>query len=407
MVEATLRLFNPWWRDDYDPPGILRQRYLAELERMLEIEKLAILYGLRRVGKTFILKQFIAGLLADHSSNRIYYASLDHPKLRSLSIIDLLGEFRKLNRMARGKEQTLILDEVHHREGCEGELKALYDSEERLKIIIAGSSSLVVRHKSSALTGRYLKLMVRPLDFMEYLQFIGQEYDSFEPELMEGYLEDYLLTGGMPQYVLTREPQVLLNIIEDVIYKDIIKEFGVRDVNRLNELFYLLMDRVGKPMSHARLGRLIEVGRDAAARYIDFFRQTFLIEVCEKDGTPNERTYAAKKVYCHDNGLRVVMTGTKGLGSLAENLVFNLLKAQGSPRYHLKDKAEVDFVMDDLAVEVKYKDSLVPEDLENLIELTKSRLKKKILVCRRETPVPEGLMAIPLWKLAGEGLPMS
>ena len=378
------------------------------LGQALKIQRIVILYGLRRVGKTYLMKQFISKLLPEFGANRVFYASLDHPNLRTVSIIDLLGEFRRLNRVPRGERQVLLLDEVQHRKGFEWELKALNDTEENLLIVAAGSSSLVVRHQSSALTGRYMKVEVRPLSFREYLQFTGKEYSHAEPELMEGFMEDYLITGGMPQYVLTREPQVLLNIVEDVIYRDIAGEQGIRDVNKLNDLFYLLMDRVGRPMSYARIGRLIGVGKDAASRYVDLFRRTFLIEMCERYGTPNERIFSPKKVYCADNGFRVVMTGTRGIGSLAENLIFNILKRESRAgeevRYYLRDKKEVDFVTGDMAVEVKYRDSVTKAEMEGLLNLRNRGIKKRVVLTRREAEVPDGIVCIPLWRLAGEGL---
>lgn len=412
MLEETLQLFNPWWNEEYPARGIIRGTYLSELERLLGLQRVVILYGLRRVGKTVIMKQFISRLLSSYGPDRVYYASMDHPQLRNLSIIELLGEFRRLNRVKRGEEQILFLDEVHHREGFELELKALHDTEEKVRVVAAGSSSLVVRHRSAALTGRYMRMQVSPLDFKEYLEFMGKEYDAFEPALMEGLMDDYLYTGGMPQYVLTREPQILLNIVEDVIYKDIAKEHGVRDVNRLNELFYLLMDRVGKPLSYSKIGRLVGIGKDAAARYIDFFVQTFLLSLCERYGSPNERTYSPKKVYCPDNGFRVVMTGTRGVGALAENLVFNILKktarAPGRPpeaiRYYRGNKSELDFVVGDVVAEAKYKARVEDGDYESLLSFRKRGITKKIVVTRKETKVPGGLRCIPLWKLAGEDL---
>ena len=404
MVEETLKLFNPWWRGEYAPPGIPRGRYLAELERMLKVQKVTILFGLRRVGKTYIMKQFISRLIPRYGADRIYYASMDHPAIRGISMVDLLGEFRKIARAGRGEGQVLFLDEVHLREGFEWELKALHDTEENLLVVAAGSSSLVVRHRSSALTGRYMKLRVKPLDFREYLTFVGREYDSFEPALMEGLMEDYLLSGGMPHYVLTREPQVLLNIIEDVIYKDIVREYGIRDANRLNGLFSLLMDRIGRPLSYRKLGRLLDMGNDAVARYIDHLRQTYLVSLCEKDGTPNERTYAPKKVYCQDNGFRVVMVGAGGMGALAENLVYNILQDGGDVTYIRTNGCEVDFISGDTAVEVKYKGSLDGDDFANLLALKKRGIRHRVMVTRREQEVPDGLMAVPLWKLAADGI---
>jgi len=404
MPEDTLKLFNPWWKGEFTSPGIPREKYLEALERMLAIQKVAILHGLRRVGKTYIMKQFISRLIPGYGADRICYASMDHPKIRNLSIMNLLGEFRKLTRTGRGVEQILFLDEVQHREGFEWEMKALHDSEENLSIVAAGSSSLVVRHRSSALTGRYLKMEVKPLDFREYLEFIGKEYDNFDPDLMEGFMEDYLFTGGMPQYVLTQEPQILLNIIEDVIYKDVVREHGVRDVSKLNDLFFLLMDRVGRPLSYRKIGRLVDMGSDAAARYIDFLRQTYLLGICEKEGTPNERTYSLKKVYCRDNGFRVVMTGKRGIGSLAENLVHNILSEHGDVRYYNDHGSEVDFISQGMAVEVKYKSTLEEEDCKNLLGTKKRGIKKRIIVTRKEADAPDGLTVVPLWKLAAEGM---
>ncbi len=406
MPEDTLKLFNPWWKNDHPSPGIIRGRYLEEIERMLGIQKIVLLHGLRRVGKTYIMKQFISRSIPDYGANRIFFASMDHPKIRDVSIIDLLSEFRKLTRTGCGEKQILFLDEVQHRENFEWELKALHDSDENLLIVAAGSSSLVVRHRSSALTGRYLKIEVKPLDFREYLEFTGKEYDSFEPDLMEGFMEDYLFSGGMPQYVLTREPQLILNIIEDVIYKDIAREYGVRDMNKLNDLFFLLMDRVGRSLSYRKIGRLVGVGSDAAARYVDFLRQTYMIELCEKEGTPNERKYSPKKVYCADNGFRVVMAGTGGIGSLAENLVHNILKENGEVRYHIDNghgKGEIDFISNDMAVEVKYKGVLVNDDCRNLLELKRRGIRKRVIVTAKECNAPGDLVVIPLWKLAAEG----
>lgn len=403
MVETTLRLFNPWWTKDFTSPGILRKEYLQRLENMLGIQKIAILFGLRRVGKTFIMKQFISKLIPAYGADRIFYASLDHPKIRGLSIIDLLSEFRRICRAGRSEDQILLLDEVHHRQGFENELKALHDSEEHLKIVIAGSSSLVVRHRSSALTGRYMKQEVRPLNFREYLKFNEKKYDNNEPDLMEGYMDDYLITGGMPHYVLTGEPQVLLNIVEDVVYKDIVKEHGVRNANKLNDLAYLLMDRVGKPLGYTKIGRLIGVGNDTAAQYVDYFCQTYLMALCEKDGTPNERTYAARKVYCHDNGFRVLMTGTRGIGSLAENLVFNLLRQLDHVRYHKQNNEEIDFICGDKAIEVKYKSSLTSKDYANILNLTNRKVKRKIIITKKETNSHVDIETIPLWKFAADG----
>lgn len=404
MAEETLLVLNPWWNGSFPPPGVPRKDYINRISSHLDIQSVVIVHGLRRVGKSTILKQMIATMVDELGNGNVFYASLDHPKIKGLSIIDVLAKCRSITKSGRDPPQLLVLDEVQHREGFEWEIKALTDSEDNLKIVAAGSSSLVGRHKSSAMTGRYMKLHIHPLDFSEYLLFKDVDYDLTEPDRMKGFLEDHLKEGGMPQYVLTGEPQVLLNILEDVVYKDVVKEFAVRDPNKLNELVVVLIDRIGKPLSFRKTGRLIDMGNDATARYVDFLHQTYLFDLCERHGSPNERRYNNKKVYCADNGMRVVLSGSSGKGALAENLVFEILNRMGEPRYFIKDKREVDFIVNDMAVEVKYKDALTSEDLENLIALKVRGVKRKFVITRTAVETPQSITCIPLWRLAAEGV---
>jgi len=216
-------------------------------------------------------------------------------------------------------------------------------------------------------------------------------------------MDEYLVTGGMPQYVLAPEPQLLLNIIEDVIYKDIVKEFSVQDPGRLNDLFFLMMDRVGKRLSYSKMGNLVDIGSDAATRYIGFFRQTYLLHLCERWGSPNERKYSPKKIYCADNGFRTVLIGSRGIGSLAENLVFNIMRTVDTPHYGIVNDHEIDFIQNDLAVEVKYKDILDESDCLNILSLKHHRIKNKVMITRGSVEPPKGIRTIPLWRLAING----
>jgi len=180
MVEETLNALNPWWNREYDHPGIERARYTDHIDRALSLQKTAILHGLRRTGKSTIIKQHIHKMIPTIGANRLCYALLDHPKLRSMSIIDLVGIFRRMMKISTRERHIIYLDEVHNREGFEWELKALNDMDDGIQMVAAGSSSLVIRHRSSAMTGRYMKIKVEPLDFSEFLQFKKMELDLSE-----------------------------------------------------------------------------------------------------------------------------------------------------------------------------------------------------------------------------------
>lgn len=400
MLEETLYLFNPWWTEEYKPPGIKREGYLSEIEKGFRIQRISILFGLRRVGKTTIMKQFAAINIPKFGHQKVFFASVDHPDIQNVSILDLLREFRRINRIKKNEPILLLLDEVHYRKGFEQELKALHDTEDKAWVVASGSSSLVIRHRSAAMTGRYKKIEVKPISFIEYLRFTGEKYDVSQPYLMERFLEDYLLAGGIPQYVLTRDPDVLIDLVDDIIYKDISAHYGVRDPKLLRELFFLLMERAGKPLTYSRIGRIIGVGVDAAKRYVGYFEESYLLHLVEKYGKPNVRKVAPKKCYSPDTGIKVVSTGKGNIGSLAENLAYLLIKDRGDVYYYTDHNGEVDFIVDDMAIEVKYMDELQPDDITPLRRMKLRKVPKKLVITRRAMGQIEDVNSIPFWQFA-------
>lgn len=400
MLEETLYLFNPWWTEEYKPHGIKREEYLGEIEKDFKIQRIVILFGLRRVGKTTIMKQFAAINIPKFGPQRVFFVSMDHPETQNVSILDLLREFRRINRIKRNESVLLLLDEVHYRKGFEQELKALHDTEDMAWVVASGSSSLVVRHRSAAMTGRYRKIEVKPISFPEYLTFVGEKYDLSQPHLMERFLEDYLLAGGMPQYVLTHDPNVLIDLVDDIIYKDISAHYGVRDPKLLRELFFLLMERVGKPLTYSRIGRIIGVGVDAAKRYVGYFEESYLLHLVEKYGKPNVRKVAPKKCYSPDTGIKVVSTGKGNIGSLAENLVYLLIKDRGDVYYYTDPNGEVDFIVNDMAIEVKYMDELQHDDITPLRRMKLRKVPKKLVITRRAMSQMQDVNSISLWRFA-------
>ena len=106
----------------------------------------------------------------------------------------------------------------------------------------------------------------------------------------------------------------------------------------MKDLFYLLCNRVGKKVTASKLGRLLKLSHDTIRNYISYSQETFLVDLVEKEGTPNERKYGPKKVYITDLGILNVISGKFELGPSAENLVYlylNKNKPSSSTRtYH-------------------------------------------------------------------------
>lgn len=398
MIEDVLRKSNPWWSGSYASPGVARDRYLMGIEKALARERIVLLFGLRRVGKTTIMRQYVASCIKRMEPSRILFAGIDHPELERTPLYEILKEFRSLNGLRSSDEVILFLDEVQSRPGFEKELKAIHDLEEKVRVVASGSSSLIIKHRSSNLVGRYRTLEVRPLDFAEYLKFRREASDRSEPHLMERFMDDYLTTGGMPQYVQTLDQAYVTDLVANVISRDICTTYSVSDPRLLRELYFLLMNRVGKRLSYSKLARLIDTGDDAVKRYVGYFEDAFLIHIEEQEGSPNERKYGPKKCYASDNGICSVISGKADKGPLAENAVYLGLRKRSEPRFYNRMSFEVDFLCGNGAFEVKYRGDVAEKDIERFRSFRHRGVKNKWLITRSEEDRKGEICKIPLWK---------
>ena len=218
MFEDVYYQYNPWWEETLQYEGIIeRPRYAADMERHLPDKTIVILTGLRRVGKTTIMKLFIQKLLQKGvSPTHIFYVSLDDYALEKPSIMDIVSDYRKLHKLHLDERVYLFLDEVAYKDRFHQQLKNLYDKQE-VKIFASSSSSSVLKDKRAFLTGRETVIEVLPLDFNEYLAFKHLTFKKREAYLKEPHFDEYLKSGGMPEYVLNQERGYLTSLVDDIL----------------------------------------------------------------------------------------------------------------------------------------------------------------------------------------------
>lgn len=354
-MEDLLYKLNPWWEEEYAAPGLAREKYLSTLAASAQKQEITIVTGLRRVGKTTLLKQTIASLMKNKvPSTRILFAPLDSFGLMNSSIHEILNEFRKIHKIPANEKAYLFLDEVSSREDFQHEAKDLYDNE-KVKIFLSGSSASMLRDKKAYLTGRTRTIEIMPLDFQEFLRFRDAEIRKSEPYLLEKYFEEYMEFGGMPEYVLTKDPAYITELVEHLIYKDIIAHHGIKDEKVVKELFRLLCERVGKPTSFNKLSKVLGISVDSVKRYLGYFEDAYLfysVERCSR--SMNERVLSPKKIYAGDVAFRNTVAGFRDLGAIYENLVFLKIK-DSKPCYVYEAGVELDFSFADTVIEAKYK----------------------------------------------------
>lgn len=350
MKEILYRL-NPWWEGHGDFPFFPRPRYEGPLKGLRSTRDIVFITGLRRVGKTTMMKQLIRNLLETEAPESIFYITLDAYGLETYSIHDIITQYRTIHRIPLDRKIFLLLDEVAFKADFERELKDLYDNE-NAKIFASSSSASLMRDRRAFLTGRTRTIEILPLDFDEYLAFKGVRIAVADTHLLENYFSEYMQTGGIPEYVLREDLSYLSELIDGIIYKDIIAFHNIKDSLLVKDFFRLLMERAGKVLTLNKVARILGISVDTARRYLEYFRETYLVYTVERCGKLNARLRTGKKIYAGDVGIRNLATGFRDKGAVFENLVFLKIK-QHTPCYVYENGIEIDFHFQDILLEVK------------------------------------------------------
>jgi len=205
-------------------------------------------------------------------------------------------------------------------------------------------------------------MLVYPLSYIEFLQFNNSKHQ----------LKDYLYYGGYPEYVLEKQPNYLNELLRDILEKDILKLYNVKNSQYLLDICQILARQIGFKGSPNKISKVLGLDNKTVINYIEYLREVKLIEtVYQYSDSLNERLYSPKKYYFNDLGMRNSFAGFSDVGSLVENAVFiKLCELFGFKNIsYLADTnaSEVDFV-----VKTK-RDSVI------LVESKYNNLKESIL----------------------------
>lgn len=375
-LETELFKQNPWWERKFKDNSYPRIEYIKQILGNLKSKEIIILTGLRRIGKTTILNQVVKHLIENKTKpEEIFFISMDAFNLLEFSIHQLIEEFRKIHKKASSDFFYLFLDEISSRDNFEQELKSIYDTE-NIKVICSSSIATLMRDKKAKLTGRTKTIEVMPLSFQEFLEFKEAKISKADSSKLESYFRDYLRIGGIPYYVLTGDKSYLNELVESIIYKDIIAYHKITAEKTIKELFILLCNRVGKPMSYNKIAEILKISVDSAKRYIGYFEKAYLFYTIDRySRSLNEGITSPKKVYIGDVGIKNLITGFKDLGASYENLVFLNIKNK-NPSYYFENSIEIDFITADSLIEAKYNQEMDKNQREVFDSI---KIKNKII----------------------------
>ena len=330
---------------------LTRQHYADIVDSWIGKGNIIALVGSRRVGKSFILKDFIQRHSQDENSN-IIYVDKEKKDFKSIKTKDDLDTWIE-QRFIRGKHNYILIDEVQEIDNFEESVCSWY-SEDDTDVLITGSNSdLLSGELATRLSGRHVEIRVHPLTYMEFLQFHSLQ-DSDES------LMTYMNYGGLPglrTVGLDNEEQVwayIASVFNTIMLKDIIERYDIRNVPFLNNLIAFYADTTGKLTSANSISKYMKsqnenVSSNLILLYRSFYSEAFLIDVISRYDIHGKKIFESnEKIYWDDLGLR----NLKSSGSMdsyiekvIENAVYKQLSFLG---YDIKvgvlTAGEVDFV---------------------------------------------------------------
>ena len=308
--------------------------------------------GPRRSGKSSVMKLLVRKV---KDNGRWLYVNFEDPFFVENNYPQVIEELvETYTEYFGGAPKFLFFDEIQSIKNWETAVRKLRDSE-HFKIFITGSSSkLLSSELSTLLSGRHLSYQLLPLSFSEYLSFHNVEIaDEKDVMLKSGalskYFSEYLKIGGFPEAVLSDNLELLKQYYNDIVQKDIVARYDVRDKDVLEKMGVFLFSNSAKILSVAALSRTYNLSHQTAVNYIEYFKDAFLLFDLPQFSYSLKTTQKAfKKMYAVDTGMAnaVSMSFSEDRGRMLENAVFLHLKRVGGDLYYYKGKSgEVDFVV--------------------------------------------------------------
>lgn len=314
---------------------ITRKLYADKVDAWLGKGQIIVLIGQRRVGKSYILKDFVERHKDEPHSNFIYIN-------KERKKFDILKNHEQLNvyideHWQDDAHNFILIDEVQEIEGWEKSLRS-YRLEDATDIIITGSNSKMLSSELSTLiSGRYQEIYVQSLSYQEFIQF---------HRLAEGddALWKYINYGGLPgliQIGLDDEELVwdyIKGVYHTVMLKDIVERNSIRNVAFLNTLLRYFADTIGKLSSLNNISKFMKSqGQDVAvksiASYLSYFKDAYLLSSVERFDIHGKKLLESnEKLYFGDIGLRNLIAGGEREGDMEkvlENIVYQQLLRMG------------------------------------------------------------------------------
>lgn len=299
------------------------------VKKKLIPNKVVVLLGARRVGKTELLKKIIAD-----TTEKVLFLTGDDVETHSLLEMRSVSNYKRL----LGDCRMLVIDEAQEIDEIGKKLKLMIDHIDGLKILISGSSAFELNNQiGEPLVGRMSSLQLFPLAQMEY-----STVENYVETI--GKLEERLIFGTYPELSSLDNYQdktaYLKELVHSYLFKDILSFEGIKKRDVIMSLLQKLAFRCGCEVSLEALGKELQISKNTVEKYLDLFKKVFIVyDVSGFSRNRDNEITKMKKWYFTDNGIRNTLINNFSLLNLRTDvgqLWENYLNSERNKMLHYK-----------------------------------------------------------------------
>jgi hypothetical protein len=308
--------------------GVVRDS-LQEIK--LRKEFITIITGIRRSGKSTLMHQLIHQLDQDFA-----YFHFEDPRIFGFSVDD----FPKLEEVL-GDTSYYFFDEIQNVPQWELFVRKLHD-QGKVICITGSNASLLSKELGTRLTGRNITKELFPFNYNEYCTFYSYKQDS---DSAAKFMND----GGIPLFLKTHEITYLHQLLRDILYRDIIARYGIRNGKLVEELTLFLISNIAKPYSLNGLKKTFNLGSaNSVSDYVSWLEDSYLFFSLPRfSWSLKSVAVNQKKIYSIDTGFAQAnsLSFSSDKGRLFENMIYLSLRRKFTDLYYFREKGECDFVV--------------------------------------------------------------
>ncbi len=446
---------NKQWKNDesFFEQQKHKRKLFFELVEYISERQIISAVGLRRTGKTIILKQLIQHLIEQNNvnPNNILFLSFDEVLVNSkLALNDYLDMYlENILKKESAEKVYIFLDEIQYINRWQHIIKRYYDTRQNIKFVISGSSSLFLKKKTTeSLAGRIYEFKLNPLSFEEFLElanvnsellsgyqkyslpvgnltaeYTQSDYDIYlarNGNVLKDFFEEYLLYYQFPEMVLQKDKDKIRKYISESIYKktieyDIPRLFGVEKIDELKFLFQILVNENSSLVEFKTISSEAGIEENTLKKYISYFQESFLVDLLynhsksfRKSKRLQKKGYIASPNFFtafRSDWIENLELRSQYLGSLAETYIFNLLKEKYQHlSFYRKGQDEIDFVASNdyrnsgahTLIEVKYTNEIKWNDIKFADRIAKKVFKTRYSVySKNEFKIDDSKLVAP------------